>query len=473
MLNGRKPMNRKAALLITLAAIAIGPGSAWPQQTDDQPSAGAGIAYVAPFPENDTYKLQAYGDEFAEGLLTGLVEALASEPRIQPQRKHRAIGALIRPEWEDEIKAEEQARDVFHIGVVMLGLNDRERIRLGGKSFQVTTEEWQAEYGRRIDRLLKVLKKRGLALYLVGQPIMRNPNVNRDAEVINVVLRERALQNGIRFIDIVAAFADDGGGFSQFGPDLSGNRQKMREGDGVTFTQAGNRKLAHFVETEVRRDVAQAKAERAIPLAGSDVEQKKINPQKAQAAAAGWKGTVTKDGRPADPLAAAKAGPASQPAAVAVTADTSGDQKADNGRISLRQVGAGGREEVITLDILRPSIPAAVVALVTRSEVAERAQQGGDTITEDIGNGITLVSSISGSGESAAAGAKKRTAAGPSPYYTVLVRGERLAAKPGRADDFSWPRADGAPLAVPPPPAPAAKAAAPAGKAPAKAPPRT
>jgi hypothetical protein len=28
------------------------------------------------------------------------------------------------------------------------------------------------------------------------------------------------------------------------------------------------------------------------------------------------------------------------------------------------------------------------------------------------------------------------------PYYSVLVKGDRVAAKPGRGDDFSWPRTD-------------------------------
>ena len=44
------------------------------------------------------------------------------------------------------------------------------------------------------------------------------------------------------------------------------------------FTYAGNRKLALFVEQEIKRDLTQAKAERAIPLAGNELEQKRIAP---------------------------------------------------------------------------------------------------------------------------------------------------------------------------------------------------
>ncbi len=41
---------------------------------------------------------------------------------------------------------------------------------------------------------------------------------------------------------------------------------------------AGNRKLAHFVERDLRRDVKQAQAARSVPLLGSAEEQAKINP---------------------------------------------------------------------------------------------------------------------------------------------------------------------------------------------------
>ena len=39
----------------------------------------------------------------------------------------------------------------------------------------------------------------------------------------------------------------------------------LREQDGVHFTTAGYRKLAHFVERELKRDIAQARQDRAVP----------------------------------------------------------------------------------------------------------------------------------------------------------------------------------------------------------------
>ena len=51
--------------------------------------------------------------------------------------------------------------------------------------------------------------------------------------------------------------------FNQFGPDFEGQTRRLRTFDGVHFTQPGARKLAHYVEREIRR-VMQA---RATPVA--------------------------------------------------------------------------------------------------------------------------------------------------------------------------------------------------------------
>ena len=107
-----------AAMLALLASL---PAAA--QGRSEEPS---GPAVLTPFPENDVYRVQVYGDAFAEGLLQGLLDVLVNNARVQVQRRHKPIGALVRTEWEDDIRAEEAARDSVHIGVLMLGLQDRQ-----------------------------------------------------------------------------------------------------------------------------------------------------------------------------------------------------------------------------------------------------------------------------------------------------------------------------------------------------------
>lgn len=420
-------------LLALLVLVALPP--AVRAQDDGAPPAGQ--SYLTPYPEGDAYRVQIMGDPYAEGLLAGLSEAFAADTRLVLPRRALSLGPLTRPDWEEDARREEASREVAHVGILILGLYDRQNLRPGAgqRPLQLGSDEWQVEWGRRLDRLIKVLKRRSMAVYVVGQPPLRRPEANRDAEMLTDIIRERAQANGVRFIDVADGFQDESGNYTQFGPDVAGVRQRLREADGVTMTPAGNRKLASFVERELRRDLTHAISERAIPLAGGEAEQRRINPARAAAApaapAAPWKSTVSR---------AARAEAAQNTHAAAPAAEGAADQKADNGRVTLKVAAAGGREESITLDIVRPAIPAAVIALLTRRDVAERAAQPGEPVVEDLGGGIAVTSSVSTLGPAANANARRTGAQANRPFVTVQVRGERLPAKPGRADDFSWPK---------------------------------
>ena len=78
---------------------------------------------------------------------------------------------------------------------------------------------------------------------------------------------------------------------------------------------------------------------------------------------------------------------------------------------------------------------------MTRKESSDRASQIGDVVAEDVGGGLVVMSSITPSG-GGPGGVARRIAPSQTPYYQVLVKGERAPSKPGRADDFSWPRTD-------------------------------
>ena len=431
---------RGSALAVVWAlALAVACALALPAAAQEE---ATGTSYVNPFPPGDIYKLQAYGDAFAEGLLSGLNESLAGDTRLQLQRRHRSLSGLARADFEDELRVEEApGREPMHIGVIMIGYGDRISIRMPttGRRVAIESDEWREEYGRRVDRFIKALKRQGIALYWIGQPILRRADANDDAQVINDVVREKAYLNGIKFIDIQAHFADEAGNYAAYGPDLTGKSRLLRENDGILFTPAGYRKLAHFVEQEIKRDLTQARNERAIPLAGTEAEQKRIVSQRPRSSSdgdGGWKGTV-------NAVKEAKAGgqPKSSGTTQPVQTQPDPEQKAENGRITLKSIGANGREESITIDIPRPAIPSAVIALMTRKESSDRASQIGDVVAEDVGGGLVVMSSITPSG-GGPGGVARRMAPSQTPYYQVLVKGERAPSKPGRADDFSWPRTD-------------------------------
>jgi hypothetical protein len=433
-----------------LGVIAVLAASLWQSPVHAQGPALT-TSYVTPFPDNESYRLEVWGDVLAEGLLAGLVEQLADEPRISVQRRHRPMQSLLRANFDDDVAeiVSELARGNVNIVVMLTGLSDRFAIRLAnGRRAPVGSEPWQQEYGRRLDRVMRTFKAQRIAVYWVGLPIMRRSDLSEEMQAINGVIRERAYAAGQKMIDVFASTANQDGRYDAYGPDISGANRLLRQGDGITFTPAGNRKLAHFVERELKRDIVQARAQRSIPLAGGEAEQRLIRPQRAAPPPpATARATKT-------PAAGSKAGSgsgSSGPAPARPAAPPSeGDLKADNGRVTLADSGGGGRQENVTIDLPRPTIPASLMALLARRAASDRASQPGDVLTRDIPGGLTLSRTIS---SAATPGTLQRRALpSQTPLFRVLVKGERLEPKPGRADDIAWP-----PIR---PPAPAKPAAA-------------
>jgi hypothetical protein len=338
------------------------------------------------------------------------------------------------PDFDGKVAALEKTigAQPFNIAVVMVGQDDRFMSLRGvdGKRLPLGSEAWIIEYTRRVDRLMRAFKSKSAAVYWVGLPNLARTDANELAQRMNDVIRERAYLNGYKYIDAYQGFTDENGGYSAYGPDLDGAIRLLRLRDGVNFTDAGNRKLAHFVEKELRPDLLQAKANRNIPLLGAEAEQAKINPDNAVKTPAPSSPVV----RPTQQASKTPVvrGPALDGSPPSTTNDSAGDQKADDGRITLKIVGSNGREEMQTIQIVRPAIPASVVALMARRE---SSGQRGDLLVDQIAGGLTLMSSISPSGN------KDRGRLSPTqaPYFRLLVKGERLQPKAGRADDVTWP----------------------------------
>ena len=398
-------------------------------------------SYITPFPDNDTYRLEVWGDALAEGLLTGLVDQLADEPRVSVQRRHRPVQSLLRAGFDEDVSeiVSELARSNAHIVVIMIGLNDRYPMRLAnGRRAPVGSDIWQQEYGRRVDRIMRAFRAQRIAVYWVGLPIVRRPDVNEELQAISGVIRERAYAAGQKMIDIYAATTNEDGRYNPYGPDISGTNRLLRQGDGITFTQAGNRKLAHFVERELKRDITQARAQRSIPLAGSESEQRLIRPLKQ----------ATAGESAARPQTSASAG--SKPAASAArTAGQSseGDLKADNGRVTISDASNPGRQETVAIDLPRPAIPGSLMALLERRAASDRTTQPGEVLVREIAGGLTLSRTISM--PSVPGAQRRRTLPSQTPFFRVLVRGEQLEPKAGRADDIAWPPISRPPQATP------------------------
>jgi hypothetical protein len=178
-------------------------------------------------------------------------------------------------DWNEEL-AKLLKSDTYQIAVVMFGANDAQGVRSGKDWLKVGSEGWRDIYGQRVEAFIKQLRAANVAVYWVGLPIMRSPTQNADAEALNDVYREKAFINGAKYVETWNGFTDEGGRYSPYGPDMTGQVKRLRADDGVHLTMRGYLKLAHFVEKDLRSDLNLAKIERNIPLAGNEEEQAKV-----------------------------------------------------------------------------------------------------------------------------------------------------------------------------------------------------
>ena len=119
--------------------------------------------------------------------------------------------------------------------------------------YEFREERWVDLYTRKIDEMIRVLKSKGVPVLWVGLPAVRGAKATADMLFLDSLYREAAGKAGITYVDVWDGFVDEAGRFLQQGPDFEGQIRRLRSNDGVYFTKAGARKLAHYVEREITR----------------------------------------------------------------------------------------------------------------------------------------------------------------------------------------------------------------------------
>ena len=360
-----------------------------------------GTSYITPFPAGDTYRMQVYGDAFAEGLLGGLVDTFTDDARVQLQRRRRPLAGITRPELDDELKAEEASKDTVHIAVVMIGYNDRYHIRTSPRDrIELGSPEWRAEYGRRVDRLAKTLKKRGTAVYWVGLPIMRRPRAQRArAGRSTMSCARRPISTASSTSTSRRTSPTRPATTPPYGPDVAGKQRLVREPDGVLFTVAGISQARAFRRArDQARPGAGTEASAPSRWPAREAEQKRIaalrpRPPDPDDGLEGQhrrhQGGRRQGGRERPAEGRTPAGRAPPP-----TADALGEPKADHGRIVAQDGGSGRPRGDRDHRAPRPAIPAAVLQLITRKDTGDRPSQMGDALADDVGGGLVVLSSV-------------------------------------------------------------------------------
>ena len=278
----------------------------------------------APDAPAPTSNILVLGDSMADWLAYGLEEALGETPEFGVIRKHRTYSGLLRYEPRSDADWAQAAREIIaaekpNFIVMMVGVNDRQAIRErvvvppargtarqpaaapeaankpsqpqdGGQAadepdnadqrsdaadapvrtrvagtHEYRSEKWAELYTKRIDDTIAVLKSRGVPVFWMGLPSVRGARSTSDMLYLNEMFRGRAEKAGIVFIDVWDGFVDEGGRFALQGPDVEGQTRRLRTSDGVHFTKSGARKLAHYLEREIRRASLRGPVAVALP----------------------------------------------------------------------------------------------------------------------------------------------------------------------------------------------------------------
>jgi hypothetical protein len=261
-----------------------------------------------------TTTIMVMGDAMADWLASGLEDAYSERTEIGVVRKGRIGSGLISYDPKRNVDWAQAAREAIaaekpRYVVMMVGTNDHQQIRApapparsaaSGKQnppgqegapvpsddtadaenpdqpaveashntnpagpSEFHTDQWEAAYIKRIDATIAALKSGGVPVFWVGLPAQRGPKATQDASYLNELYRARAERAGIVYVDIWDGFVDEQSRYSPQGPDFEGQIRRLRSADGVYFTKAGARKLAHYVEREIDR----SEVSRAVPVA--------------------------------------------------------------------------------------------------------------------------------------------------------------------------------------------------------------
>lgn len=222
-------------------------------------------------------RLAVFGDSMATDVGKALERFYAEDPNISILTQGVGSSSFVRPDFFDWPKTinEQIAANSFDIAVILIGINDRQKMNLNGQSYGSLTPEWTTEYSARITSVVKALRAANKPTIWIGLPPMEAPKFGKAMIQVNEIQRLAAFSGGAEFLDIYEKFATEEGAYTSRGPDLNGNQVRMRKDDGIHFSAAGADKLAFYLSQSLKnyyRGGGTVGIEVADPLLGTDAQ---------------------------------------------------------------------------------------------------------------------------------------------------------------------------------------------------------
>jgi len=104
--------------------------------------------------------------------------------------------------------------------------------------YHFNTDEWDAEYGRRIEDITRLMREGGCDAVLIGAPIMRSKSFSKKIERLNTVVEAAVTKAGGLYISTWDLTSDDAGDY-MVSVEFEGKKRVIRAADGIHLSVHG------------------------------------------------------------------------------------------------------------------------------------------------------------------------------------------------------------------------------------------
>lgn len=202
----------------------------------------------------DARRVLVVGDFMARGLFAGLDIAFSQSADVAIVSSTRNASGLANAgeiDWPTAIGPILDDK-VVDIVVVMIGANDNVGVASETGLIQPENEAWSRAYGLRVLAFINQMAQRRIPVFWVGLSPMQDPALSDHASQVTAIFQENVTLAGGVFVDVWDPFSTEDGQYAMRGPDINGRDKQLRLKNGIGFTRAGYRKVAFFVEQELR-----------------------------------------------------------------------------------------------------------------------------------------------------------------------------------------------------------------------------
>ncbi len=198
----------------------------------------------------DPLRVLLVGDSTMDAVGAAVLRELEPTGVTRATVDYKVSSGLARPDFFDWPARLREVRAASHVElvVIMMGANDAQPFMIDGHAENFGTERWLATYRERVATLLRELTADGGGVLWIGQPVMRKERFDADMRQIDRIYAEEVTKvPRARYLDSRPLLADDKGAYSTHLVDGAGDRQRVRQDDGIHLTEAGAERLAPAV----------------------------------------------------------------------------------------------------------------------------------------------------------------------------------------------------------------------------------